>query len=95
MVSERGDIQVEQVTLDEYCARHGLRPTVMKVDIEGGEAAALEDSEVARAVRKIVVEVHAPQLAAEGVDPDAFLAGLGEHEHLGAGNYAVRPHVAA
>jgi hypothetical protein len=36
-----------------------------------------------------------PQLAAQGVDPSAFLADLGDHQHLGAGNYAVRPRTAA
>jgi FkbM family methyltransferase len=87
-----GDLEVRQVTLDEFCAETGVRPTVMKVDIEGGEAAALRDSAVARGVRELVVEIHEPQLRAQGVDPLAFLTGLGTHELLepaDSGNYGV------
>jgi FkbM family methyltransferase len=92
-----GDLEVRQVELDQFCAENGLQPTVMKVDIEGGEAAALEHSTVARGARELVVEIHEPQLRERGVDPSAFLAGLGRHELLepvDTGNYgvSVRPH---
>jgi FkbM family methyltransferase len=95
MVDARGDVDVRQITLDEYCAEREIRPGVMKVDIEGGEAAALLASDVARAARELIVEVHVPQLVAQGVDPDAFLRDLGEYQHLGLGNYAVKPRAAA
>jgi FkbM family methyltransferase len=96
-IGAEGDVEVRQVALDQFCAEHGIRPTVMKVDIEGGEAAALGGSSVARSVRELVVEIHEPQLRERGVDPDAFLASLGRHELLepaDTGNYgvSVKPH---
>lgn len=99
-VGSDGDLEVRQVTLDGYCGEHGIRPTVMKVDIEGGEAAALESSNVARRVRELVLEIHEPQLREQGVDPGALLASLGEHRMLeppDSGNYGVlvKPRVAA
>jgi hypothetical protein len=64
----------------------------MKVDIEGGEAAALDGSEAVRGLRTLVLEVHEPQLRAQGIDPSAFLERLGPHALLESpadGNYAV------
>jgi FkbM family methyltransferase len=94
-IGAEGDLEVRQVELDECCAELGVEPTVMKVDIEGGEAAALGRSSVARRVRELVVEVHEPQLRAQGVDPAAFLSSLGSHELLeppDSGNYGVSVH---
>jgi FkbM family methyltransferase len=91
-VGSEGDLEVEQVTLDGYCERQGLTPTVAKVDIEGGEAAALSGSEAIRHVRELVLEVHEPPLRGQGVDPASFLDGLGTHRALEStenGNYAV------
>ncbi len=95
-----GELEVRQVVLDDYCQEHDLRPNVMKVDIEGGEAAALEGSTVAHNLRTLVLEVHEPQLTERGVDVSAFLDGLGEHQLIESpqsGNYAVlvEPRVAA
>jgi FkbM family methyltransferase len=42
-----GELEVRQVALDSDCKEHDLQPDVMKVDIEGGEAAALEGSTAA------------------------------------------------
>lgn len=87
-----GDIEVQQVALDDYCRDHEIRPTVMKVDIEGGEAGALGASTVAHSLRELVLEVHEPQLRALGVDVDDFLAGFGSYELLEPRenrNYAV------
>ena len=99
-VGAAGDLEVRQVTLDGYCAEHGLQPTVMKVDIEGGEAGALDGSAAVRGVRALVLEVHEPPLRDQAVDPAAFLERLGPHELLESpddGNYAVlvRPQAAA
>ncbi len=91
-IASDGEVEVEMATLDGICARLGFEPTVMKVDIEGGEAAALGGSDVARRVRTLVLEVHEPELRQQGVDPDAFLGGLGPQRLLepkGSGNYAV------
>jgi FkbM family methyltransferase len=99
-VGDTGDIEVPQVTLDGWCAEHGLKPTVMKVDIEGGEAGALDGSAAVRGTRELVVEVHEPPLRAQSVDPRDFLARLGPYTLLEPpddGNYAVlvRPQFAA
>jgi FkbM family methyltransferase len=91
-VGEGGDVRVPQVTLDAFCEQHGVQPTVMKVDIEGGEAAALDRSAVARRVRALVLEIHEPPLRAQGVDPQAFLERLGPYrllEPTDSGNYAA------
>ena len=64
----------------------------MKVDIEGGEAAALEGSRVVRGLRELVVEIHEPQLRQQGVNPQSFLDALGRHRFLeprDSGNYGV------
>ncbi len=99
-VGDTGDVEVPQVTLDGWCAEHGLQPTVMKVDIEGGEAGALDGSAAVRGVRALVLEVHEPPLRAQSVDPAGFLARLGPYDLLESpddGNYAVlvRPQAAA
>lgn len=99
-IDPAGDVEVRQVSLDDYCREHDLKPTVMKVDVEGGEAAALAGSAVAAGLRELVLEVHEPQLRERGVDVAAFLDGLGEHESIEpreSGNYAVvvKPRVAA
>jgi FkbM family methyltransferase len=91
-VGESGDVEVEQVTLDGYCDDHGVAPTVMKVDIEGGEAAALDGSMTVARLRTLVLEIHEPQLREQGIDPTAFLRRLGDHALLESpddGNYAV------
>lgn len=91
-IDTHGDVEVQQVALDDYCREQGIRPTVMKVDIEGGEAAALRGSDMARGLRELVLEIHEPELHAQGVDVDDFLAGFGPHELLEPRenrNYAV------
>jgi hypothetical protein len=91
-VNALGNLEVRQVTLDGYCVKHGVNPTIMKVDIEGGEAAALTGSGVVRQLRELIVEIHEPALRAQGVDPSALLDTLGPYELLGSpdrGNYGV------
>lgn len=91
-IGEQGNIEVRQVRLDAWCREHALTPTVMKVDIEGGEAAALEGSRVVRGLRELVVEIHEPQLRRQGVNPQSFLDALGRHRFLeprDSGNYGV------
>jgi FkbM family methyltransferase len=94
-VSASGEVEVRQVTLDGYCAERGIRPTVMKVDVEGGEAGALGGSKTVRGVRELVVEIHEPVLRAQGIDPAALLDSLGSYELLEPrerGNYGVLLH---
>jgi FkbM family methyltransferase len=91
-----GGIEVRQVTLDGFCAEREITPTVIKVDIEGGEALALRDSTVVQGLRELFVEIHEPALRAQGIDPVALLDALGSHELLESpvlGNYEalVRP----
>lgn len=91
-VTPTGGIEIEQVTFDSFCADQGLTPTVMKIDIEGSEAAALSGSETVGRLREYLVEIHEPALSARGVDPMALLGELGPYELLEAsetGNYAV------
>jgi FkbM family methyltransferase len=91
-VSDAGEVEARQVTLDGYCAELGVRPTIMKVDIEGAEGKALGGSEVARGLRELVVEIHEPVLREQGIEPVALLDGLGPYELLESpeqGNYGV------
>ena len=91
-VTASGGIEIEQVTFDSFCADRGLTPTVMKIDIEGSEAAALRGSETVGRLREFLVEIHEPALRAQGVDPVALLEELGRYELLEPSetrNYAV------
>jgi FkbM family methyltransferase len=54
---------VPSTTLDEFCRRHHVAPDVVKVDIEGGETAALSAQTAGLALRHahtVFVEVHMP-----------------------------------
>jgi FkbM family methyltransferase len=55
-------LSVDTVTIDEYCAAHDVRPTWLRMDIEGNELAALRGArETIRSRGKeltIVVEMH-------------------------------------
>jgi FkbM family methyltransferase len=91
-VTRSGGVEVRQVTLDGYCAQQGINPTVMKVDIEGGEAAALRGSAVVHTLRELVVEIHEPALREQGINPIALLDQLGPYQLLESaegGNYGV------
>jgi FkbM family methyltransferase len=71
----RGAHTVSAVTLATFCRERELAPSVVKVDIEGGEGRALCDSAapVLRAARVILLEVHHAPLRAQGLDPHALL----------------------
>ena len=54
--------QIETQTIDVFCARHGLKPDVIKIDIEGFELAALRGAEKTLQARRheltVFVEMH-------------------------------------
>ncbi len=81
-VVESGVIEVPQITLDSYCVETGFVPTVMKVGVEGGEHAALMESQVVRRARALIVEIHEPALRDQGLDPASLLTSLGSHRLL-------------
>lgn len=76
--SDGGFEEVEAVTLTTFCGRRGVSPSVIKVDVEGGEVGVLSDAArpVLEATRALVVEVHEPALERQGVDAQAFVRGL-------------------
>jgi FkbM family methyltransferase len=57
-----GTHEVRTVGLDDYCGRHGLRPDLIKVDVEGAEAQVLRGAAVTlREERPVVLlSTHGP-----------------------------------
>jgi FkbM family methyltransferase len=56
-------ITVPATTLDDFAASSGLRPDVVKIDVEGGEYEVLQGAETlcARERPRLVIEVHHPE----------------------------------
>ena len=58
-VDENSDVTVEMDTLDNICANLEITPTILKMDIEGQEANALEGfKEHLKSVKRAVIEIH-------------------------------------
>lgn len=59
-----------QTTLDAFCHTHGIRPDVIKIDVEGAEFSVLEGArEILSAARPLlVVSIHPQHLKAMGRD---------------------------
>lgn len=76
-----GSLEVRTVALDRFCDHHEIRPTALKVDVEGGEVAVLEGARVTLTTARPVVflSTHGPNLAARST---ALLEELG---------YTLRP----
>lgn len=54
-LSESGDLEVAAVRLDDVVERSGIRPTVLKIDVEGAEGAVLAGArEVLRRDRPVI-----------------------------------------
>jgi len=70
---------VPVIRLDDEVVRHGLRPSVIVLDCEGGESAALAGAtQTLRSHRPAIIAEHDPALlAANGSDAAAMLAFLG------------------
>lgn len=55
-----GGIEVRTVTLDHVCGRHDIRPTLIKLDVEGAEVEALRGAErtLSRARPLVLLSTH-------------------------------------
>lgn len=76
------EIRVPTVVLDDWLEAQGLRPDLIKIDVEGAELGVLRGLRrtLARAGVRLFVEVHPPQLAQAGLSTDdvlGLLDGLG------------------
>ncbi len=79
-------IDVPVVTLDGYCLTHQIdRVDVLKMDIEGGEANALEGMRQGirdGRYRRVFLELHPKQLRMIGKQPQDILAAFMEHGYV-------------
>jgi FkbM family methyltransferase len=80
---EDGPVEVQTVGLDDYCARHGLRPDVIKVDVEGAEAQVFEGA-------RATLQRDRPALLLSTHGPAVHAASLAVLADLGYGAEAVR-----
>jgi FkbM family methyltransferase len=60
-------VRVPTTTIDTFCAAHGLRPTLIKIDVEGAELAVLRGARrTIAAAGAVFVELHPKAWAAMG-----------------------------
>ncbi len=79
LVSDGGAVQVDAVTLTGFCRRHGVSPSVLKINVNGEEPKILaEGADVMRRTRLLIVNFDAEVLRHAGVDPAAFYQSLFE-----------------
>ena len=72
-------IPIATATLDDFCSAEELEPDVLKIDVEGGEAAVLAGAQrVLADARALFLEIHEPQLARLEVDAAELLRSLGD-----------------
>jgi hypothetical protein len=66
---------VRAVTLDTFCAEHGLQPTLVKLDVDGAEARVLRGATSFLAARRgvLLIEVHPWALGRLGDSEEAVL----------------------
>jgi len=78
----RGSVEVPGTTVDAYVAASGLRPTILKVDIEGAEGQALEGASRTLAgdhpPRLVFLELHPEYLPQFATTREAVLKHLTE-----------------
>ncbi len=64
-----GTVEVETISLDSYCRQTGIWPTVVRMDIEGGEFAAFRGmKEVLKRHPFLFVEVHEKAVPSEDLE---------------------------
>jgi FkbM family methyltransferase len=94
-----------QVTIDGFCRERGLRPRVLKIDVEGAEFDVLRGARrvLAEAEPMIFLSVHPHQLAELGASVDVLRNLIVSLDYriegpdgvvastIGAGEYVVRP----
>jgi hypothetical protein len=75
-------IEVETTSLDEFCRMRGLRPDVVKIDVEGAELGVLKGarSVLARPETSAFIEFHPTIWDMRGVSADAIRAELAEQQ---------------
>lgn len=74
------EIHVPVVTLDGFCARRGIRPDHVKIDVEGGELQVLRGAEeLLLSTADVVCEIHPAQLEAAGDSEEALIAFVTGH----------------
>jgi FkbM family methyltransferase len=71
-------IEVETTTIDAFCERQGLRPDVVKIDVEGAELDVLQGARRVLAMPGLhaFLEFHPTVWPRRGVTPDAIRAQL-------------------
>lgn len=64
---------VPVTTLDRFIRLHGIRPSLVKIDVEGHEDAVLKGGEdtLSSPGTDVIIEFHKRKLANRGADPDS------------------------
>jgi FkbM family methyltransferase len=63
-LSPHGPVEVEVIRLDDFCGERGIRPTVLKIDVEGAELEVLAGAPrlLERERPAILLSTHGPEL---------------------------------
>ena len=81
LTSEGSGEEVQTVTLDHFLAEHDVEPSVIKIDVEGGEVGVLAGGRHGlRRARVILLEFHEHLMRASGASPEEFYRALFELE---------------
>ena len=83
-VDSANELQTESVSLDDECARLGLAPDVVKIDVEGYEGEVLRGAEKLLAEKGpiICLELHLAYLEKRGIKPQVILHMLEQKGYL-------------
>lgn len=75
-LGDRGTLEVRTLRLDDYCARHALAPSAIKIDVEGAEMSVLHGARetLARHRPILFLSTHGPEVHRAAL---AFLRELG------------------
>jgi len=65
--------QISAVSLDEFCEQRSLIPSVIKIDVEGGETKVFSGgTETLKNARAVILEFHQPEISQSGENPQHF-----------------------